>query len=38
MALAGEASKIAQQIGVKNIALSITHTESQALAHVIFES
>src|SRR5882762_10483605 len=37
-ALAGEASKIAQQLGVKNIALSITHTESQALAQVIFES
>lgn len=38
LALAGEAGKIAQQLGVKNIALSITHTESQALAQVIFES
>ena len=37
-ALAGEAGKIAAQLGVKNIALSITHTESQALAQVIFES
>ena len=37
LALAGEAGKIAQQLGVKNIALSITHTESQALAQVIFE-
>jgi len=38
LALAGEAGKIAQQLGVKHIALSITHTESQALAQVIFES
>jgi len=38
LALAGEAGRIAAQIGVKNIALSITHTESQALAQVIFES
>ena len=37
LALAGEAGKIAAQLGVKNIALSITHTESQALAQVIFE-
>src|SRR5882757_3797489 len=35
--LGGEAAKIAQQIGVKSVALSITHTESQALAQVIFE-
>ena len=35
--LAGEAGKIATRLGVKNIALSITHTESQALAQVIFE-
>ena len=35
--LAGEAEKIAKQIGVKHIALSITHTEEQALAEVIFE-
>ena len=38
LALAGEAGKIAQQLGVKNIALSITHTETQALAQVIFEA
>jgi holo-[acyl-carrier protein] synthase len=36
--LGGEAGKIAAQLGVKNIALSITHTESQALAQVIFET
>ncbi len=38
LALAGEAAKIAEHLGVKHIALSITHTESQALAQVIFES
>lgn len=38
LALAGEAAKIAKQLGVKHIALSITHTENQALAQVIFES
>ena len=37
LAIMGEAAKIAQQIGVKSVALSITHTESQALAQVIFE-
>jgi len=36
--LDGEAKKIAEQLGVKRIALSITHTEAQALAQVIFES
>jgi len=36
--LGGEAGKIAKQLGVKNIALSITHTAAQALAQVIFES
>jgi len=36
--LDGEAKKIADGMGVKRIALSITHTESQALAQVIFES
>jgi len=35
--LAGEAAKIAAQLGVTHIALSITHTENQALAQVIFE-
>lgn len=38
LALAGEAAKLAERLGVKHIALSITHTESQALAQVIFES
>jgi holo-[acyl-carrier protein] synthase len=35
--LAGEAAKIAANLGVKRISLSITHTEVQALAQVIFE-
>ena len=35
--LRGEAEKIAKQLGVQHIALSITHTEEQALAQVIFE-
>ena len=38
LALAGEAAKIAARLGVQHIALSITHTETQALAQVIFES
>jgi holo-[acyl-carrier protein] synthase len=38
MLLDGEARKIAEELGVKRIALSITHTEAQALAQVIFES
>lgn len=37
VALAGEAGKIAERMGVKNIALSITHTATMALAQVIFE-
>ncbi len=37
LALAGEAEKIAKQLGVKHIALSITHTAAQAFAQVIFE-
>lgn len=36
--LDGEAKKIAEGAGVKRIALSITHTETTALAQVIFES
>jgi len=36
--LDGAAKKIAEELGVKRIALSITHTEAQALAQVIFES
>jgi len=35
--LKGEARKIADALGVKNIALSITHTVEQAIAQVIFE-
>jgi holo-[acyl-carrier protein] synthase len=37
ISLKGEAKKIADALGVKNIALSITHTADQAIAHVIFE-
>jgi holo-[acyl-carrier protein] synthase len=37
LAITGEAAKIAGQLGVKSVALSITHTENQALAQVIFE-
>ena len=36
--LHGEAGKIADGLGVKNIALSITHTADQAFAQVIFEN
>src|ERR1700739_1551339 len=35
--LKGEARKIADAMGVKNIAVSITHTSEQAIAQVIFE-
>jgi holo-[acyl-carrier protein] synthase len=35
--LDGEAAKIASQIGVQRVSLSITHTAAQALAQVIFE-
>lgn len=38
MKLAGEAAKVAERMGVKNIALSITHTAEQAFAQVIFET
>ncbi len=37
LALKGEAKKIADALGVKNIAVSITHTSEQAFAQVIFE-
>src|SRR5579871_5232407 len=37
LALKGEAGKIADALGVKNIALSISHTADQAFAQVIFE-
>jgi holo-[acyl-carrier protein] synthase len=36
--LDGVAREIAEKLGVKRIALSITHTAAQALAQVIFES
>ena len=36
--LKGEARKIADGLGVKHVALSITHTVDQAIAQVIFES
>jgi holo-[acyl-carrier protein] synthase len=36
--LKGEAREIADRLGVKNIAISITHTQKQAWAQVIFES
>jgi holo-[acyl-carrier protein] synthase len=35
--LRGEARKIADRMGVKHIAVSITHTAGQAFAQVIFE-
>jgi len=38
LSLKGEAKKIADTLGVKHIALSITHTADQAIAHVIFET
>jgi holo-[acyl-carrier protein] synthase len=34
----GEAAAIAARLGTKHIALSITHTSEQALAHVILEN
>ena len=34
----GEAAAVAAKLGTKNIALSVTHTSEQALAHVILES
>jgi holo-[acyl-carrier protein] synthase len=37
LAIRGEAGKIAARLGVKNIAVSITHTADQALGQVIFE-
>jgi holo-[acyl-carrier protein] synthase len=37
LVIRGEAGKIAERLGVRNIAVSITHTEEQALAQVIFE-
>ena len=34
----GEAAAIAAKLGTKNVALSITHTSEQALAHIILEN
>jgi holo-[acyl-carrier protein] synthase len=34
----GQAAVFAQKLGTKNIALSLTHTREQALAHVILET
>ncbi len=34
----GQAKAFAEKLGAKNIALSITHTSEQALAHVILET
>jgi holo-[acyl-carrier protein] synthase len=36
--LYGEAARIAEKMGVKNISLSITHTAELGMAHVILES
>ena len=36
--LRGEARKIADKLGVRNIAISMTHTPTQAMAQVIFET
>lgn len=36
--LHGRAKKVAEKLGVKNISLSITHTDETALAQVIFEN
>jgi holo-[acyl-carrier protein] synthase len=33
----GQAAAIAEKLGTKNIALSLTHTSDEALAHVILE-
>ena len=33
----GQAAAIADKLGTKNVALSLTHTREQALAHVILE-
>ncbi|HZQ92022.1 MAG TPA: holo-ACP synthase [Terriglobales bacterium] len=37
MRLAGKAAEFAARQGVKHISLSLTHTETQAMAFVIFE-
>jgi len=37
IALYGEAAKVSSALGVERVALSITHTSTQAFAQVIFE-
>jgi holo-[acyl-carrier protein] synthase len=34
----GEAAAVAARLGTKNVALSLTHTSEEALAHVILEN
>ena len=34
----GKAAEIAEKLGVRNVALSLTHTHAQAMAIVILES
>jgi holo-[acyl-carrier protein] synthase len=38
LAFHGVAAQVAEKLGVKNIALSMTHTEEQAMAMVILEN
>jgi holo-[acyl-carrier protein] synthase len=38
LVLHGKAAEFAAKLGVKNIALSLTHTEEQAMAQVILEN
>ena len=38
LALKGQAKKVADAMGVKNILVTISHTAEQAIAQVIFES
>jgi len=38
MVFHGEAGRIAAQLGVRNVALSLTHTKEQAMAQVILEN
>jgi len=37
LAFHGKAAEFAARLGTKNVALSLTHTESQAFAQVILE-
>src|ERR1022692_2316347 len=38
LVFSGEAAKIAERMGVRHVALSLTHTAQQALAQVILEN